>query len=182
MSGAWRKAGTGLFVLFALAATGALLVLTEARVPLARVSALIRKRAGWRPVGVDASEALREDDGSPQPPDRGGDTGAGAPDLVLEGSRYERDPSGTWVVTGTVANRSSMMLSSAEVVVNFYDDDGVQVGSSMSLMNNLAPGARWEFKLFAPSAGAATFDIARITGFTHGWSAGPDAEGRARRA
>jgi hypothetical protein len=34
-------------------------------------------------------------------------------------------------------------------------------------MNDLAPGARWRFKALAPSDGAATFEIVRVTGFGH---------------
>lgn len=114
--------------------------------------------AGVLPRRRDLTPEAPSEDASPSL------EGRDVPVLVAEDIVCECDDSGVLSVTGTVANRGEGSLRHAQVEVNFYDDDGAQVGGAMALINNLAPAATWRFKALAPGAAATRFKIVRVSG------------------
>lgn len=57
----------------------------------------------------------------------------------------ENDSSSDEKVLGTIKNLSSNAYSYVEVDINFYDDNGNQVDSTLTNMNNLEPNGTWKF-------------------------------------
>ena len=66
---------------------------------------------------------------------------------------------------GTVKNNTKKQYKYVQVEINLYDKDGNQVGSTMSNVNNLEPGATWKFKAPVFEEKAASFKIKEVTGF-----------------
>lgn len=57
----------------------------------------------------------------------------------------ENDASSDGKVLGTIKNLSSNAYSYVEVDINFYDNNGNQVDSTLTNMNNLEPNGTWKF-------------------------------------
>lgn len=57
----------------------------------------------------------------------------------------ENDSSSDGKVLGTIKNLSSNSYSYVEVNINFYDNNGNQVDSTLTNMNNLEPNGTWKF-------------------------------------
>lgn len=86
------------------------------------------------------------------------------PDLEVIESKFEKDTFGGYIV-GTVKNNTKKQYKYVQVEINLYDKDGNQVGSTMSNVNNLEPGATWKFKAPVFEEKAASFKIKEVTGF-----------------
>ena len=86
------------------------------------------------------------------------------PDLEVIESKFEKDTFGGYIV-GTVKNNTKKQYKYVQVEINLYDKDGNQVGSTMSNVNNLEPGATWKFKAPVIEEQAASFKIKEVTGF-----------------
>lgn len=67
--------------------------------------------------------------------------------LVLESHAWERDEFGNPCVTGLIRNTYHKPLSYAEIDLNFFDNNGVQVENGMDNATNLAAGGLWRFKI-----------------------------------
>lgn len=68
-------------------------------------------------------------------------------------------------VCGTVINNTGKTFSYAQVEVNLYDKNGIQIGSTLDNINNLAPNAKWGFKAAIIDDRAASYKIMDVTGF-----------------
>jgi hypothetical protein len=68
-------------------------------------------------------------------------------------------------VTGTVINRRSNTLRYAEIRFNLYDESGAQIGSALANINDLEPGARWNFKASSLGRQFSSYKVSRLSGF-----------------
>lgn len=84
----------------------------------------------------------------------------------LEVLRYTTDNDGNWqYVVGIVRNNTDHAYDYAQVSINVYNHNGVQVGSVMDNINNLEPHGLWNFKAIVTEKDAASFKITKVSGF-----------------
>ncbi len=67
------------------------------------------------------------------------------PELEIISLRMERDELGGYVI-GIVKNNTNKQYNYAQIDINLYDSQGVQVGSTFANITNLEPGSIWKFK------------------------------------
>lgn len=84
-------------------------------------------------------------------------------DLELIDYTSESDGYANYVV-GHIRNNTDKTYSYVQVDINLYSGD-TQVGSTLDNVNNLAPGATWEFKAVVLENNADKFEIVNISGF-----------------
>lgn len=88
-----------------------------------------------------------------------------APVSDLELIDYTSESDGyTNYVVGHIKNNTDKTYSYVQVDINLYSGD-TQVGSTLDNVNNLAPGATWEFKAVVLENNADKFEIVNISGF-----------------
>ena len=88
-----------------------------------------------------------------------------APVSDLELIDYTSESDGyTNYVVGHIRNNTDKTYSYVQVDINLYSGD-TQVGSTLDNVNNLAPGATWEFKAVVLENNADKFEIVNISGF-----------------
>lgn len=80
-------------------------------------------------------------------------------DLEIIGeTKAERNALGA-TVTGTVRNNKSRTLSYVQIIFNFYDAEGNQIGTAVDATYNLEAGGTWKF------TAVATLDGSQIAGY-----------------
>lgn len=67
-------------------------------------------------------------------------------------------------VTGHIVNNTSKTYSYVQVSIGLYNGDTL-VGSTLDNVNNLAPGATWEFRALITSDNATQYRIEEVTGW-----------------
>lgn len=67
-------------------------------------------------------------------------------------------------VSGHIKNNTNKTYSYVQVSINLYDD-GTLVGSTLDNVNNLEPGATWEFKAVILQDNADQYKITEVTGW-----------------
>lgn len=84
-------------------------------------------------------------------------------DLELLDYDWENDGYLRYAV-GHIRNNTNKTYSYVQVSINLYDGE-TQVGSTLDNVNNLEPGATWEFKAAVLDDKATSYKIKGITGF-----------------
>lgn len=72
---------------------------------------------------------------------------------------------GMKVVRGNVTNTTGKNLSYVQVEINLFDASGVQIGSTVANVNNLAPSIKWSFEAPVLDDRANSMKVAGITSF-----------------
>ena len=67
-------------------------------------------------------------------------------------------------IVGKIKNNTDKNYSYVQVSINLYNGDSV-VGSTLANINNLEPGATWEFKAINTASNCTTYKITDLTGF-----------------
>lgn len=91
------------------------------------------------------------------------ESGDGA-DYEITGLRVKEGEYGNRVITGVVENNSGREVSYVQVEINLYDSEGVQVGSTLANVNNLAAGAKWRFEAM-PTSDFSDYEVKAVSGF-----------------
>ena len=68
-------------------------------------------------------------------------------------------------VTGTVVNRRAKKLRYVQITFILYDASGAQVGTALANINDLEPGARWNFKATSFGTKFDTYKFSELSGF-----------------
>jgi hypothetical protein len=84
---------------------------------------------------------------------------------VVVPSSYLAWEGGVRYVMGSAKNMSSRGFRYVQISINLYNDSGVQVGSTIANVNNLAAGDTWAFKAVVIEDGVTRFEIKDITAF-----------------
>lgn len=74
------------------------------------------------------------------------------------------DPYFTYI-TGVLTNNTDRDVTYLQIEYNIYDADGNQIGSAFDNINNLKAGGTWKFKAYVTEEGAASYELADVTGF-----------------
>jgi len=69
---------------------------------------------------------------------------------------------GIGYISGKIKNNTDEQLSYLEVDINLYDKDGVQVGDTMDIVQNLGARGTWEFKAPVLEGNVAKYEIVSI--------------------
>lgn len=68
-------------------------------------------------------------------------------------------------ITGTVVNRRSKKLGYVQIKFILYDASGAQVGTALANINDLEPGARWNFKATSFGTKFKSYKFSELSGF-----------------
>lgn len=68
-------------------------------------------------------------------------------------------------ITGVIKNNTNRTYGYVQVEINLYDEDGVQIGSTLDNLNNLEGGGSWRFKAFVLEDDVDSYKIKDVTGF-----------------
>lgn len=91
--------------------------------------------------------------------------GRGRPALEVVGFDWGRGQYGNTVLIGTVRNNTKKTYSYVQVEFNLYDENDVQVGSTLANVNNLEPGGTWRFEAIVLEGSARKARLKGVTGF-----------------
>ena len=86
-----------------------------------------------------------------------------AADLELLDNDWEHDGYLRYAV-GHIRNNTNKTYRYVQISINLYENE-TQVGSTLANVNNLEPGATWEFKALVTADNATSYKITEITGF-----------------
>ena len=67
-------------------------------------------------------------------------------------------------ICGTIKNISGQNLSYAQVEINFYDQNGKLINSSLDNANNLKKDATWNFRVPIQNANTKSYKVKKIAG------------------
>lgn len=68
-------------------------------------------------------------------------------------------------ITGSVINRRPVKLKYAQIKFILYDSTGAQVGTALANINDLEPGATWNFKASSFGTSFSSFKFSELSGF-----------------
>lgn len=91
--------------------------------------------------------------------------GRGQPGLEVVDFDWGRGQYGNTVLIGTVRNNTKKTYSYVQVEFNLYDENDVQVGSTLANVNNLEPGGTWRFEAIVLEGSARKARLKGVTGF-----------------
>lgn len=91
--------------------------------------------------------------------------GRGRPALEVVDFDWGRGQYGNTVLIGTVRNNTKKTYSYVQVEFNLYDENDVQVGSTLANVNNLEPGGTWRFEAIVLEGSARKARLKGVTGF-----------------
>lgn len=77
---------------------------------------------------------------------------------------FRAGPGNQWM-EGALQNKTDRKYSFVQVEVDLYDQNGKQVGSTITNVNGLAPHARWHFRVPVVGKDAADARIVHITAY-----------------
>lgn len=85
--------------------------------------------------------------------------------LKVQNLKMETGEYGVKVVTGILENTNNKQYGYVQVEINLYDENGVQVGSTIANANNLEPNGKWRFKAPIIEKSASTAKLKGISAF-----------------
>ena len=85
--------------------------------------------------------------------------------LTVEPGGWTRDRHGLLFVTGVIANTTGRRLRYLEVTFPLFDAAGKQVGTAIANENNVAPGARWQFRALVSKNGVTEMGAPEIRSY-----------------
>ena len=88
------------------------------------------------------------------------------PDLeITEKVQLTREHYGTMKVTGKVRNNTEDTMGYVEIDFNCFDEQGNQVGTAMTNVQNLGAGATWKFEAIILQDNVVRVELSELKGF-----------------
>ena len=85
--------------------------------------------------------------------------------LTVEPGGWTRDRHGLLFATGVITNTTGRRLRYLEVTFPLFDAAGKQVGTAIANENNVAPGARWQFRALVSKKGVTEMGAPKIRSY-----------------
>ena len=83
----------------------------------------------------------------------------------IRNTRIETGEYGNKKIVGILENISGSKKSYIQIQFTLYNDEGVQVGSTMANTNNLDDDGKWKFEAMIMEEEASDFEVESVTGF-----------------